>query len=143
VDWAITLALVDVARIGPFTKDFVDNLGSLQAFGSCVPSFIVHFKPAHPGLLVIKFSIDGEQAVSFRARKMSSLSTRHLRRAAILGVPIVPVAQVVIHVHHDVLVSDPHPAHLVLRAAFDQLFYLLSVMIAVTPETITWVEIRA
>lgn len=56
MDWAITLALVDVARIGPFTKDFVDNLGSLQVFGSCMLSFIVHFKQAHPGLLVIYMS---------------------------------------------------------------------------------------
>lgn len=53
MDWAITWALVDVARIGPFTKDFVDNLGSLQAFGSYVLSFIVHFKPVHPGILMI------------------------------------------------------------------------------------------
>src|SRR5579871_3560454 len=59
---------------------------------------------------------------------MLSLSTRHFRGAAILGVPIVPAAQVVIHVYHDVLVSDPHPAHLVLRVAFDRLFYLLSVI---------------
>src|SRR5437763_1340413 len=84
-----------------------------------MPSFI-DLQPAS--------SIDGRasSANSEPGKKVVPLSTRYLRRAAILGVPIVPVAQEVIHVHHDVLVSDPHPAHLVLRTAFDRLLDLLS-----------------
>lgn len=49
---AITWALVDVVGIRPYTKGFVDNLGSLQAFGSYVLCVIVHFKLVHPRPLV-------------------------------------------------------------------------------------------
>src|SRR5262245_25600330 len=72
------------------------------------------------------FSMSDEQAVRFSARGTWSSSLRHFRRAAILTVPIIPITQVVIHAHHNILVSDPHPAHIVLCAAFDRLFYRLS-----------------
>ncbi len=57
---------------------------------------------------------------------MSFLRMRRYRRAAILMVPGVVVAQEVIHPHREILVSNPHPAHILQYAAFDRLSYLLS-----------------
>ena len=41
-------------------------------------------------------------------------------------VPVAVVAQEVIHPHHEILISDPHPAHVVHYGAFDRLSYLFS-----------------
>ena len=59
-------------------------------------------------LPLIQILVGGDAALS-RPKRVTDIS--------VMTVP---------HTHYDVLVSDPHPAHLVLRAAFDRLFWLLS-----------------
>lgn len=66
-----------------------------------------------------------KQVVLFRLKKLSSLSMHHFRRAAVLlSIPFIIVLQVVIHIYLNVWVSDPHPTHTVLCAAFDGVFNL-------------------